>query len=73
MQKDGISMMITRLAVSNFKAMANFELKDMSRLTCLIGLNGAGKMTFLQLLDFIGHLMRGEIDLFYPHSYIIVK
>lgn len=59
MQKGGISM-ITRLAVSNFKAMANFELKNMSRLTCLIGLNGAGKTTFLQLLDFIGHLMRGE-------------
>ena len=42
-------------------------------LVSLVGPDGAGKTTFLQLLDFIGHLMRGEIDLFYPHSYIIVK
>lgn len=31
MQKDGISM-ITRLAVNNFKAMANFELKNLFRM-----------------------------------------
>ena len=50
--------MITKIRVKNFKSLADFEL-PLGMFTCLIGLNGAGKTTVLQLLDFIGHLASG--------------
>lgn len=50
--------MIKRIRVKNFKSLANFEL-PIEMFTCLIGLNGAGKTTVLQVLDFIGHLACG--------------
>ncbi len=53
--------MIKRIQVKNFKSLANFEL-PIEMFTCLIGLNGAGKTTVLQVLDFIGHLACGITD-----------
>lgn len=50
--------MITRIRVKNFKSLADFDL-SLGVFTCLIGLNGAGKTTVLQALDFIGHLACG--------------
>ena len=50
--------MIKRIQVKNFKSLANFDL-PIEMFTCLIGLNGAGKTTVLQVLDFIGHLACG--------------
>lgn len=50
--------MITRIRVKNFKSLADFDL-PLGMFTCLIGLNGAGKTTVLQVLDFIGHLACG--------------
>ena len=50
--------MITRIRVKNFKSLADFDL-PLKMFTCLIGLNGAGKTTVLQVLDFIGHLACG--------------
>lgn len=50
--------MITRIRVKNFKSLADFDL-PLRMFTCLIGLNGAGKTTVLQVLDFIGHLACG--------------
>ena len=53
--------MIKRIQVKNFKSLANFDL-PIEMFTCLIGLNGAGKTTVLQVLDFIGHLACGITD-----------
>ena len=48
--------MITRFYIDNFKSLVNFDL-ELSKFTCLIGLNGAGKSTVLQALDFVSSLM----------------
>ncbi len=53
--------MITGINVKNFKSLADFSL-PVEMFTCLIGLNGAGKTTVLQVLDFIGHLVCGITD-----------
>ena len=48
---------ISRLEVENFKSLVNFEM-DLPKFSCLIGLNGAGKSTVLQFIDFLSQLMR---------------
>lgn len=53
--------MITKICVQNFKSLADFSL-PLDMFTCLIGLNGAGKTTVLQVMDFIGHLACGITD-----------
>jgi predicted ATPase len=52
--------MITGIKVRNFKSLSDFSLTDLPRFSCLIGLNGSGKTTVLQLFDFIGQLMHGR-------------
>lgn len=49
--------MITRIKVKNFKSLEDFELRNLSAFTCLIGLNGAGKTTLLQFFDFVRSLL----------------
>ena len=51
--------MITMVTIKNFKSLADFSM-PFDQFNCLIGLNGAGKTTVLQALDFIGHLASGE-------------
>ena len=57
-------MRISRISVNNFKSLVDFDL-PMDKFTCLIGLNGSGKSTVLQFLDFLGQLMRGRMDDWY--------
>ncbi|MBI6528133.1 AAA family ATPase [Proteus vulgaris] len=52
--------MITRIYIDNFKSLLDFEL-HLSPFTCLIGLNGAGKSTVLQAMDFSSALMLGKV------------
>lgn len=52
--------MLTRFEIDNFKSLVGFSL-PLSRFNCLIGLNGAGKTTVLQALDFASHVMSGEV------------
>ncbi|HCE46906.1 MAG TPA: chromosome segregation protein SMC [Lentisphaeria bacterium] len=52
--------MITGIKVRNFKSLSDFSLLDLPPFSCLIGLNGSGKTTVLQLFDFIGQLMHGR-------------
>jgi ABC-type multidrug transport system ATPase subunit len=47
--------------VDNFKSLVNFEL-PLEHFTCLIGLNGSGKSTVLQAIDFLSELFSGDID-----------
>jgi predicted ATPase len=44
-------MRLERIRVDNFKSLVDFQLQ-LAPFTCLIGLNGAGKSTVLQALDF---------------------
>ena len=53
--------MIQQIRIDNFKSLVDFNLR-LAPFTCLVGLNGAGKSTVLQALDFISQQMRGEID-----------
>jgi len=53
--------MIEQIAVQNFKSLAQFKLR-LHRFNCLVGMNGAGKSTVLQSIDFMAQLMEGRID-----------
>jgi len=51
---------IRHLHIDNFKSLIDFRL-DLAKFTCLIGLNGAGKSTVLQCMDFLAQQVRGDI------------
>jgi len=53
--------MIEVIAAKNFKSLGNFRL-NLAQFTCLIGMNGAGKTSILQAIDFVSQLMVGRID-----------
>ena len=53
-------MQIEQIKVNNFKSLVDFEI-DLRKFTCLIGLNGAGKSTVLQFIDFLGQQVRGNM------------
>ena len=52
---------IKRVKVENFKSLADFEMRDIPMFACLIGINGCGKTTFLQFVDFVKALMVGDV------------
>jgi predicted ATPase len=54
-------MQIESITARNFKSLVDFKL-DLAKFNCLIGLNGAGKSTVLQFIDFVGQQVRGKID-----------
>lgn len=51
--------MIKSIQIDNFKSLVDFKL-ELSHFTCLVGLNGSGKSTVLQAMDFIAQLMKGS-------------
>lgn len=51
---------INKIKLDNFKSLVGFEMK-LAAFTCLIGLNGAGKTTVLQAMDFLSQLMNGRL------------
>jgi len=53
--------MIKSVRVVNFKSLAAVTI-PMGRFNCLVGMNGAGKSTVLQALDFLAQLMRGDVQ-----------
>ncbi|MEY3788829.1 MAG: hypothetical protein RLZ75_3037, partial [Pseudomonadota bacterium] len=53
--------MIKSIKIDNFKSLVDFEL-DFAKFTCLVGLNGSGKSTVLQAMDFLSQLMQGDVD-----------
>ncbi|MFK5947665.1 MAG: AAA family ATPase [Methylococcales bacterium] len=53
--------MITKIKIDNFKSLVNFELK-LSEFNCIVGLNGCGKSTVLQAIDFLANLMAGDVS-----------
>ncbi|OAD22044.1 SMC domain-containing protein [Candidatus Thiomargarita nelsonii] len=53
--------MIREFHINNFKSLVNFQFQ-LDKFTCLIGLNGSGKSTILQALDFTTQLIKGHIE-----------
>jgi AAA15 family ATPase/GTPase len=53
--------MITLIELDNFKSLVDFKL-PLAKFNCLVGMNGAGKSTVLQGIDFIAQLMEGKLD-----------
>jgi predicted ATPase len=53
-------MQIRHISVNNFKSLFGFGV-DLTKFNCLIGLNGAGKSTVLQFIDFLAQLVRGDL------------
>lgn len=52
-------MRIQSIEASNFKSLIDFKL-DLAKFNCLIGLNGVGKSTVLQFIDFLGQQVSGD-------------
>lgn len=53
-------MRIATIEAKNFKSLVDFKL-DLVKFNCLIGLNGTGKSTILQFIDFLSQLVRGNM------------
>ena len=53
--------MIKSIWIDNFKSLVDFKL-DLAKFSCLVGLNGSGKSTVLQAMDFLSRQMSGELD-----------
>src|SRR6185369_732926 len=51
---------IQSITATNFKSLIDFKLR-LAKFTCLIGLNGSGKSTVLQFVDFLAQQVRGDI------------
>jgi predicted ATPase len=53
--------MIKSVRIVNFKSLAAVTI-PLGHFNCLVGMNGAGKSTVLQALDFLSQLMRGDVQ-----------
>ncbi|WAR43347.1 AAA family ATPase [Methylomonas rapida] len=53
--------MIKKIQIQNFKSLVDVSM-PLDKFNCLIGMNGSGKSTVLQGLDFISQLMIGQIE-----------
>jgi len=53
--------MIEKIRIKNFKSVGNLVL-PLSKFNCFVGMNGAGKSTILQGIDFIAQLMTGNVQ-----------
>lgn len=54
--------MIEAIRIDNFKSLSGGTTIQLSGFNCFVGINGAGKSTILQALDFISQQMHGDIS-----------
>ncbi len=54
-------MRIKSIETNNFKSLVDFRI-ELEQFNCLIGLNGSGKSTVLQFIDFVSQLVRGDMQ-----------
>ncbi len=54
-------MRIKSIKVNNFKSLVDFEM-PLAKFSCLVGLNGSGKSTVLQLFDFLSQQIKGDLS-----------
>lgn len=63
--------MLTHFKIDNFKSLMDFALPDgeapLGGFVCLIGLNGSGKSTVLQAIDFVAQLAVGDVSKWLSH------
>lgn len=52
---------VVSVYVDNFKSLVDFNL-NLAEFTCLVGFNGAGKSTILQVFDFIASVFQGSTE-----------
>lgn len=52
--------MIKKITLSPFKSFDVLEL-SLAQFSCLVGMNGSGKSSVLQAIDFVAQMMRGDI------------
>lgn len=52
--------MIENISIRNFKSLANVTI-NLDKFNCLVGMNGAGKSTILQAIDFLSQQMHGHL------------
>ncbi len=55
------AMRIKSIGANNFKSLVDFKI-ELAQFNCLIGLNGAGKSTVLQFVDFVARLVEGDME-----------
>jgi len=55
------SLSLVNIKANNFKSLVEFSL-PFSKFNCLVGLNGSGKSTVLQFIDFLSQQVSGDID-----------
>lgn len=55
------SLSLVNIKANNFKSLVDFSL-PFSKFNCLVGLNGSGKSTVLQFIDFLSQQVSGDID-----------
>lgn len=55
------SLSLVNIKANNFKSLVDFTL-PFSKFNCLVGLNGSGKSTVLQFIDFLSQQVSGDID-----------
>lgn len=55
------SLSLINIKANNFKSLVDFSL-PFSKFNCLVGLNGSGKSTVLQFIDFLSQQVSGDID-----------
>lgn len=56
---------LQRISVSGFKAVDKFTMRVDPELTVLLGMNGTGKSSILQMFSFVRHLAQGKPSLFF--------
>ena len=61
MSNDLPSIRLQSIDVDNFKSLVDFRL-SLANFTCLIGLNGSGKSTVIQAIDFIAQCFKGDVS-----------
>jgi predicted ATPase len=54
-------MRIRSIEASDFKSLVGFRLR-LAKYSCLIGMNGVGKSTVLQFIDFLAQQVRGNLS-----------
>ncbi len=54
-------MEIFQINVNNFKSLVGFGT-PLAKFSCLVGMNGVGKSTVLQFLDFLAQQVRGDME-----------
>ncbi len=63
-----MGLILENFSVKNYKNFKKFSLKDIKKLSVLIGSNGVGKSNFLSIIEFISSAFRGGLKKYFDHK-----